>query len=202
MLGVFKVIVLAVIVCTGFAALAGRRLGEDPQNFRDAFRFHGGVHDGVAWGVGGASAYATALLRVIFSYTGWENANYIVGELKNPKRTLAVAGPTAVSVVAVLYVLTNVAYFAVIPLEQMATSDVIVAGVFFKSMFGDGAGTRCLPAFIALSNVGNVLAVSYAHSRVNYECAKQGLLPYSSFWASLKPFGTPAAAVSGPHFPE
>jgi len=69
-LGVFKVIILTVIVCAGFAALAGRRITDDPHNFNDAFRFHSGVHDGIAWGMGGASAYATALLRVIFSYSG------------------------------------------------------------------------------------------------------------------------------------
>jgi amino acid transporter len=120
-----------------------------------------------------------------------------VSELRDPKRTLSIAGPTAVGLVGILYVLTNVAYFAVIPLEQMATSDVVVAGVFFKAMFGDNAGARCLPAFVALSNIGNVLAMSYANARVNRECAKQGLLPWSRFWASLKPFGTPTAAVGG-----
>jgi amino acid transporter len=53
-----------------------------------------------------------------------------------------------------------------------------------------------LPVFVALSNLGNVLAVSFAHSRLNQEFAKEGLLPYSRFWASNKPFNAPAAAVS------
>ena len=66
-----------------------------------------------------------------------------------------------------LYVLANVAYFAAIPAQELADSGVIVAGLFFKNIFGDSAGARALPAFVALSNMGNVLAVSFAHARVN-----------------------------------
>lgn len=72
-----------------------------------------------------------------------------------------------------LYVLANVAYFAAIPKTELANSGVIVAGLFFKNVFGDSAGARALPAFVAISNLGNVLAVSFAHARVN-----QGIYPF------------------------
>lgn len=114
------------------------------------------------------------------------------------------------------------AYFAAIPKEDLAKSEVIVAGLFFRNVFGNSAGARSLPAFVALSNLGNVLAVSFAHARVNQgilafdsviaysdwrlnstEFAKEGLLPASRFWASNKPFNAPAASVSSSynHFP-
>ncbi|KAF3933929.1 hypothetical protein ABW19_dt0206063 [Dactylella cylindrospora] len=190
-LGTFKVFVLLFIVFSGFAALAGHRRVPDPKNFDNAFRLE--VGDG--YGGGGAYAYATALLRIIYSYKGWENANYVLGEVKNPKRTLAISAPISVGGVTILYVLANVAYFAAIPKEELAKSEVIVAGIFFRNVFGNSAGARALPAFVALSNLGNVLAVSFAHSRVNQELAKEGLLPWSSFWASNKPFNAPAASL-------
>ncbi len=193
-LGVFKVIILLVIVFAGFAALAGHRLVDDPRNFDDAFS----IGHGDGWGGGGAYAYATALLQVVYSYKGWENANYVLGELKNPRRTLAVAAPLAVGGVTILYVLVNIAYFAAIPKEDIAKSEVIVAGLFFRNVFGQSAAARSLPAFVALSNLGNVVAVSFAHARVNQELAKEGLLPYSKLWASDKPFNAPAASVSWP----
>lgn len=192
-LGFFKVVVLLLIVVSGFAALAGYRLVPDPRNFDDFWR----VEKGDGYGRGGAYAYATALLQVVYSYKGWENANYVLGELRNPQRTLRIAAPLAVVGVTVLYVLANLAYFAAIPKGELARSEVIVAGLFFRNMFGESVAARSLPAFVALSNVGNVLAVSFAHSRVNEELAKEGVLPWSKFWASNKPFGTPAAAVSG-----
>jgi amino acid transporter len=95
----------------------------------------------------------------------WENANYVLGEVRHPRRTLAVAAPLAIGGTMALYVLANVAYFAAIPAEELRDSGVIVAGLFFKNVFGDSAGARALPAFVALSNMGNVLAVSFAHSR-------------------------------------
>ena len=191
-LGVFKVLVLLVIVFSGFAALLGYRLVDNPHNFDNMWA----IEKGDGYGGGGAYAFATALLQVVYSYKGWENANYVLGELKNPRRTLSIAAPMAVVGVTILYVLANVAYFAAIPKSDLAKSEVIVAGLFFRNVFGESAAARSLPAFVALSNIGNVLAVSFAHSRVNQELAKEGILPYSSFWASTRPFNTPAASVS------
>ncbi|KAL1851095.1 hypothetical protein Daus18300_012642 [Diaporthe australafricana] len=190
-LGVFKVVILVFIVFSGFAALAGRRLVPNPHNFDRAFV----IEEGDGYGNGGAYGYATALLRIVYSYKGWENANYVVGELKNPRRTLAVAAPLAVGGVTVLYVLANVAYFAAIPKSDLAKSEVIVAGLFFRNVFGASAGGRSLPAFVALSNLGNVLAVAFAHARLNQELAKEGMLPFSKFWASNKPSNAPAASL-------
>ena len=42
-----------------------------------------------------------------------------------------------------------------------------MAGVFFRNVFGDSAAARCLPVFVALSDIGNVLAVSFSQARVN-----------------------------------
>ena len=193
-LGVFKVIVLLFIVCAGFAALAGHRLVDDPHNFDNAFT----IHEGDGYGGGGAYQYSNALLNIVYSYKGWENANYVLGEIKDPRRTLTIAAPLAVGGVTILYVLANIAYFAAIPKADLATSDVIVAGLFFKNVFGDSAAARSLPVFVALSNLGNVLAVSFAHARLNQELGKEGLLPLSRFWGSNKPFNSPAAAVGLP----
>ncbi|KAM0234923.1 hypothetical protein ACHAPO_006288 [Fusarium lateritium] len=190
-LGVFKVVILLFIVFSGFAALAGHRRVPNPHNFDNAFR----IEDGDGYGGGGAYAYSNALLNIIYSYKGWENANYVLGELKNPRKTLAVAAPIAIGGVTILYVLANVAYFAAIPKSDLAKSEVIVAGLFFRNIFGESAAARSLPAFVALSNLGNVLAVSFAHARVNQELAKEGMLPFSRFWASNKPFNSPAPSL-------
>ncbi|KAK4446956.1 high-affinity methionine permease [Podospora aff. communis PSN243] len=190
-LGVFKVVILLFIVFAGFAALAGHRLVDNPHNFDNAFE----IHTGDGWGRGGAYQYSNALLNIVYSYKGWENANYVLGEIKNPRRTLTVAAPLAVGGVTILYVLANIAYFAAIPKADLATSDVIVAGVFFRNVFGDSAAARSLPVFVALSNLGNVLAVSFAHARLNQELGKEGLLPFSRLWGSNKPFNSPAAAL-------
>lgn len=194
-LGTFKVVILLFIVCSGFAALAGHRLVPNPHNFDNAFK----IEYGDGYGGGGVYAYSNALLNIVYSYKGWENANYVVGELKHPRKTLAIAAPIAIGGVTILYALANVAYFAAISKEDLAKSEVIVAGLFFRNVFGQSAAARSLPAFVALSNLGNVLAVSFAHARLNQELAKEGMLPFSRFWASNRPFNAPAASVDTPH---
>ncbi|KAF5681707.1 high affinity methionine permease [Fusarium circinatum] len=121
-LGVFKVVILLFIVFSGFAALAGHRRVPNPHNFDNAFR----IEDGDGYGGGGAYAYSNALLNIIYSYKGWENANYVVSELKHPKKTLAIAAPIAIGGVTILYVLANVAYFAAIPKSDLAKSDLFL----------------------------------------------------------------------------
>ncbi|KAF4587714.1 putative high affinity methionine permease [Ophiocordyceps camponoti-floridani] len=185
-LGISKILVLVFIVCTGFAALAGHRRVPNPHNFDEAFSSVDG---------GGAYEYSKALLMVIYSYSGWEGATYVMGELKRPGKTLAVAAPIAIGSVAVLYVLANVAYFAAIPREQMQRSEVLVADFFFRCMFGNSAAVHVLPLLVALSNLGNILAGSFATSRITQEMAKEGLLPFSRFWASNKPLNAPAASL-------
>ena len=56
--------------------------------------------------------YATAMFKVIFSYAGWQNVNYVLNNVKDPIRTLKIAGPLGLGICALLYILANVAYFA------------------------------------------------------------------------------------------
>ena len=56
--------------------------------------------------------YATATFKVLNAYAGWSNVNYVLNNVKNPVRTLKIAGPLGLSICAVLYLLANVSYFA------------------------------------------------------------------------------------------
>lgn len=190
-LGIFKVAVLIFIACSGFAALAGNRRVPNPHNFDNAFA----IDVTKNYGGGGVYSYATALLKIVYSYKGWEATNYVLSEVKDPRRTLRIAAPMAVGGVTILYVLANVAYFAAIDKDEMATSEALVAAIFFRNVFGGTAGSKTLPAFVVLSNLGNVMTVTFAHSRVIQEFAKEGLMPFSRFWASNKPCNAPAAAL-------
>jgi amino acid transporter len=49
--------------------------------------------------------------------------------------------------------------------------------------------------FVALSALGNVMTVTFGHSRVNQELAKEGILPFGPFWASTWPFGAPTGGL-------
>lgn len=52
------------------------------------------------------------MFKVLFSYAGWSNVNNVMNDVKNPIRTLKIAGPLGLAICAVLYILANVSYFA------------------------------------------------------------------------------------------
>lgn len=64
--------------------------------------------------------------------------------------------------------------------------------MFFEAVFGRKAA-KGLPALIAVSAAGNIMAVIIGHGRMMRECARQGLVPWPHIWASTRPFGTPFA---------
>ena len=56
---------------------------------------------------------SNALVNIIFSYGGSTNSFNLANEIKNPIQTIKRTANTAVTFVAVLYILVNIAYFAV-----------------------------------------------------------------------------------------
>jgi amino acid transporter len=52
------------------------------------------------------------MFKILFSYSGWQNANYVLNEVKNPIRTIKIAGPLGLGITSALYIFANIAYFA------------------------------------------------------------------------------------------
>jgi hypothetical protein len=92
------------ISITGFVVLGGNvsAIPDPNANFRNAFE---GTTDN-------GNDLSTALVNIVFSYTGYANAFSVVNEVKKPVPTIKKYGFISVVLVAVLYMLCNVAYFA------------------------------------------------------------------------------------------
>lgn len=58
------------------------------------------------------NAWSSALIKVIFAFGGFNNANNLVNEIPNPVRTLKIYSNIALAVVSLLYILAAVAFFA------------------------------------------------------------------------------------------
>ncbi|RYP46031.1 hypothetical protein DL768_007711 [Monosporascus sp. mg162] len=181
--GGIKIITLIFISITGFVVLGGgaSRVRDSRVNFRNSFE--GTTNNG--------NDLANALVNIVFSYTGYQNAFSVVNEIKNPIPTLKRHVTISVGPVAVLYMLCNIAYFAAVPKQEFSESREIAAAVFFTAVFGPGAAEQVLNVLVLLSAFGNLLATLIGQSRMIREIGRQGVLPFTSFWVSTKPFGTP-----------
>lgn len=88
--------------------------------------------------------------------------NNVLGEVKNPIRTIKTVCPAALLTAGALYFLANISYFLVVPLEDIKNSGELVAGLLFERLFGSHVGRMLFPLAIAISAAGNVMVVTYA----------------------------------------
>ena len=198
-----KLIILLFIVITGFVVLGGGTSVKDPRaNFRNSF--DGVTHNG--------NGIVNALVSINFAYEGYENGFNVVAEIKvrcstsnsdllllinfvqNPFKSLKRVTPISLTIVAILYVLANVAYFAAVPAAEIRESGELTAALFFEAVFGM-KNARGLPALIAISAAGNIMATIIGATRQIRECGRQGVIPWPHVWANTRPFGTPFAPV-------
>jgi amino acid transporter len=102
--------------------------------------------------------------------------NYVLNDVKNPVRTLKIAGPLGLGITSALYILANISYFAYVDLcplssdcspnvsnysasskEDILKSGTTVASLFFKNVFGSQA-QKALTVFVALRYVLYILS--------------------------------------------
>ncbi|SPN98972.1 related to high affinity methionine permease [Cephalotrichum gorgonifer] len=136
---------------------------------------------------GGANGYAQAFLAIIFAYSGFNQTNYVLGEVNRPRKTYPISMMTGALVIAVLYMAVNVCYMVVVPMEDQVRVRTNVAEEFFKLTYGalgnEDTGVRIFNAFLAISSLGNLIVMTFTAARMKQEIAKQGFLPFAKFFA-------------------
>lgn len=179
LLGVFKILILILIISIGLlVSIDLIKLPTPADNFTNIF-------ESSNKGSNNYYSISVALLEIIYSFKGWENANYVLLEVSDPYHVLTIAAPSAVLVTTMLYFLVIIAYLIVIPKDELLNSGVLVAGIFFNKIFGESITSRILPILISSSNLGNVMVVSFAHAHVNQELAKKNYLPFSKYFEDI-----------------
>ncbi|XP_074643208.1 Y+L amino acid transporter 2-like isoform X2 [Tubulanus polymorphus] len=175
-----KIIALAAIIIAGVVKLVIDYQAGKTSKFNEPFKDT--VYNPGEWALG---FYAG-----MFSYSGWCNLNYVVEEIKNPNRNLTLAIVISISMVTFLYVMTNLAYFAVLAPDVVLESNA-VAVTFGNKLFG--VMSWCNPLLVALSTLGSLNGSSIVAPRVIFVAARQGHLPHCLSLVSLK-YVTPITA--------
>ncbi|KAK0391428.1 hypothetical protein NLU13_0928 [Sarocladium strictum] len=181
-IGALKLLLLCFIAVSGLVILGGHvpRVEDPGANFRDGF----------AGTTSSGYDLSQAMVNITFAFSGWQNAFSMANEIRNPVPTLKRNASVSLLVVFCLYLLCNVAYFAAVPKAVFMESSELAAAVFFRTAFGSAAESA-LNFCVLLSSFGNLLAVLISQSRQIREIARQGVLPWTEFWVSTRPFGTP-----------
>ena len=108
--------------------------------------------------------FAVSLVFVTYAYAGWNSAIYIVGEIRDPQRTMPRSLVLGTTLVTVLYVLLTAVFLYTVPAQEMA-GEVEVGYLSGRAIFGD-VGGQVMSIFIALVLVSSVSAMVYLGPRV------------------------------------
>jgi APA family basic amino acid/polyamine antiporter len=138
-------------------------------------------------------AVGAALVPVLFSYGGWQQTNFVAGELRDPERTLPRALVLGVLIVVAVYLGANVAYLRTLGAQGLAASPAPAADVM--QIVAGGAGRRLIAAGIAASTFGFLDLVILVSPRVYQAMAHDGL--FFAGLARLHPrWRTPVLALA------
>jgi len=135
---------------------------------------------------------AIALVTASLAYAGWENLNFIAGEIKNPKRNLPIALILGTLGVTFLYITMNYVYIRALPIEEM--SGVIRVAERATSVLFGGPASGLVSAAVVFSVIGALNGVILSTPRVYYAMAKDKL--FFKKVAKLHPrYRTPGFAI-------
>ena len=189
LLALLKVSILLAVVGIGFAASAGASFGHgpvhgvtvNPDTGKSSPNFD--THSSFANPRKDAASYAESLLFIVYTYSGYEQPFYVLSEVSRPKKIFAKSTIAAMSTVGILFVLVNVSYLCAVSFDKRLDSELDMATVFFREVFGNDLAPRVMSGIIAFSIFGNIVVMTFTASRVKQEIAKEGVLPFSLFFA-------------------
>jgi len=138
------------------------------------------------------AAFGLALVSVLWAFDGWADLSFVAGEVRDPRRVLPRAIIIGTLAVIAIYLLANVAYLAVMPVEEIRRSKLVAADVA-QRLIG-APGVVFVAVTVMLSTFGTLNATLLTAPRVFFAMADDGL--FFRPVAKVHPrFGTPYVSI-------
>jgi basic amino acid/polyamine antiporter, APA family len=138
-----------------------------------------------------SAPFAISLVFVMYSYSGWNAATYIINEVRDPERSLPRSLLGATLIVLALYVALNAVFLYTTPMEKMA-GQINVAQIAGAEIFG-ATGGRLVAALICIGLISAVSAMTWIGPRVTMVMGED--IPALRFFARTTRNGVPATAI-------
>jgi amino acid transporter len=139
------------------------------------------------------SQFGLALVSVLWVYDGWADLSFASGEIKDPERNLPRALIGGTVAVIVIYLLANIAYLAVLSVDEIRRSPLVAADVA-QRLIGP-AGVVFVSVTVMLSTFGSLTGSLFTSPRIFFAMADDGL--FFRGVAKVHPrFHTPHVAIT------
>ncbi|XP_026920101.1 solute carrier family 7 member 13-like isoform X2 [Acinonyx jubatus] len=147
-----KITILCFISLTGIVLL-GTGKKENVAKFENSFDAE----------LPGASQIAEALLQGLFAYSGTSILINIAGEIKNPGENIPKALITVLPMVAVVYILVNISYLAVLTPQEIISADAVAVTWMDKVRLPFIFGSIAISLFLILTPMIHSPKVEYIY---------------------------------------
>src|ERR1700716_1390699 len=138
-----------------------------------------------------SAPFAIGLVFVMYSFSGWNAATYIIGEMRTPQQNLPRALLTGTLIVLVLYVALNAVFLHTAPIDKLS-GQLDVAVVSGRHIFGN-VGGRIVGAMICIGLVSSISAMMWIGPRVMMTMGED--IPALRVFARKSSSGAPAYAI-------
>ena len=136
--------------------------------------------------------FGLALVSVLWVYDGWADVTFVGGEVKDPERNLPRVLIYGTLIIITLYLLANLAYLAVLPMEELRSSKLVAADVAERVM--GTAGVAFVSIAVMVSTFGTLNGSVMTGARVLFATAADGLL-FKPIARVHPRFKTPSVAI-------
>lgn len=174
---ILKISLIAVIIVAGFVVKSSQPVSFLPTQGDSALIM--------------SAPFAVSLYWVMYAYSGWNASTYIVGEVRNPSRTIPLSLGVGTVLVIALYVATNAVFLRTTPVPEMVGKQQ-VAMIAGAHIFGS-AGTKIMGLFICLGLVSTVSAMMWIGPRITAAMGED--LAALRWLARRNAHGIPAIAI-------
>ena len=138
-----------------------------------------------------SAPFAIGLVFVMYSFSGWNAATYIIGELRMPQRNLPRAMLMGTVIVLFLYVALNAVFLLTAPMSELA-GQLQVASISGRHIFGD-VGGRIVAAMICIGLISSISAMMWIGPRVTMTIGED--IPAFHVFSRRSASGAPAYAI-------
>lgn len=143
-------------------------------------------------GLSALSAFALALIPILWTYGGWHENTFVAGETKNARQSLPFALLMTVLIVTSIYVLLNAIFLYAFPLKIIANSPLLAADMLSRQ-YG-ALGGKLLEVLVVLYSIGSINAMLITGSRIVYAASKD-IAIFKVFSATSSRTMTPVGGV-------
>ncbi|PST81958.1 amino acid transporter [Pedobacter yulinensis] len=176
-LTIIKILSLFGLIIFGF--ILGAKAEVWNANWADAWNAQAWNADTQNWtAIGGTTlmaGIAAAMVGSLFSSDAWNGVTFIAGEIKRPERNVGLSLFLGTLIVSIIYIMANVMYVAVLPLQQIAFADQERVAVAAAEVIFGNIGTNIIAVMIMISTFACNNGLIMAGARVYYTMAKDGL---------------------------